>query len=142
MRRRYPEHPIVAVSGVVRDAQGRILLVRRARAPGRGKWSLPGGAVRLGEPVLAALRREIREECGIAVEVERLYGVFDRIFRDDAGRVEYHYVILSYLCRAGEHAVRPGSDTEAFRWIASAGALDEFDFTEGVRELLEEIFRL
>ena len=141
IRREYPNQPVVAVSGIIQDGRGRILIVRRAKEPGRGKWSLPGGAVRLGETLKDALHREIREECGIRVEVKYLYGAFDRIFRDGDGRVRYHYVILNYLCQTEGETPHPGSDTDAYRWIASRAELGDFAFTEGVRELLDSVFR-
>jgi ADP-ribose pyrophosphatase YjhB (NUDIX family) len=83
MKREYPEGPIVAVSAVI-FLEGSVLLARRNQAPGRGQWSLPGGAVELGESHLEALKRELREEASINVEIGGLIGVFDRIVQDQA----------------------------------------------------------
>lgn len=116
MGREYPTQPVVAVGGVVvRD--GCVLLVERGQAPARGRWTLPGGVLELGEALREGVQRELREECGIEVEVGELLGAFDRVLRDDAGRVVYHYVILDYAARwlAGEP--RAGSDAARLRWV-------------------------
>ncbi len=83
---------------------GAVLLVERAAEPLKGRWTLPGGVVEVGETLEAALMRELREETGLEVRVLELVEVLDRITRDDAQRVRYHYVLLDYLCEpaAGE----------------------------------------
>ena len=77
-----------------------MLLVKRAHEPLKGEWSLPGGAVEVGETLEAALAREVLEETGLDVDVGPVVEVLDRIERDADGRVEYHFVIIDYLCRA------------------------------------------
>ena len=119
MSREYPERPIVAVGGiVVRD--GRVLLVKRGREPSAGRWTIPGGAVRLGERLQEAVARELREECGVEVEVGPVVEVLDRVTRDAAGRVQYHYVIVDYLARWVAGEPRAGSDAAAVRWLTEA----------------------
>jgi ADP-ribose pyrophosphatase YjhB (NUDIX family) len=121
--------------GAVVVETGRVLLVRRGRAPGAGRWSLPGGVVELGEPLEAAVQREVAEECGLAIRVHGLVGVVDRIVRDAAGRVRYHYILLDYLASpAGGHP-RPGSDALAVRWC-DPGELGGLELTEGVETML------
>jgi 8-oxo-dGTP diphosphatase len=113
--RRHPERPIVAVGAVILDTD-RVLLVQRGQEPLMGAWSLPGGGVELGETLDAALAREVLEETGLSVEVGQLVEVLDRVQFDPDGRVEYHYVILDYLCRPFAGSVAPGSDAQNVRW--------------------------
>jgi 8-oxo-dGTP diphosphatase len=119
MERHYPQRPIAGVGALI-VLEGRILLVRRGREPRRGEWSLPGGMVETGETLEAAVRREVREETGLEVEPEGIAGVFDRILRDRDGRVEYHYVLIDYLCRVAGGRLRAGSDADEVRWATRA----------------------
>ncbi|MGH7362604.1 MAG: NUDIX hydrolase [Candidatus Methylomirabilales bacterium] len=116
MVREYPERPIVAVGGIV-VRNGQVLLIQRGREPSAGRWTIPGGAVRVGERLHEAVARELREECGVEVEVGPVVEVLDRVVRDGTGRVQFHYVIIDYLARwiAGEP--RAGSDAAAVRWL-------------------------
>ncbi len=116
--REYPARPIVGVGGVVRNAAGRIALVRRKHAPLKGRWSLPGGAVEIGETLAAAVAREVYEETGLTVEVGPAIGVFDRIHPDARGKVRYHYVLIDYLCRVRGGMATAGSDVDDVRWVA------------------------
>ena len=117
--RAYPERPIVSVGAVVID-DDRVLLVKRGHEPLKGAWSLPGGVVEIGESLHGALIREVREETCLDVEVGAVVEVLDRISRDEAGRVEYHYVIVDYLCRAVGGALACASDADDARWVSRA----------------------
>lgn len=120
--REYPERPVVGVGAVVFQ-DSRVLLARRGHAPMQGEWSLPGGALEVGETLEEGVRREVLEETGLHVDPVAVVEVFDRITRDDKGRVQYHYVLVDFLCRvAGGLAVR-GSDATDLRWAG----LDELD---------------
>jgi len=118
MRREYPSAPIVGVGAVVVD-QDRVLLVRRGREPLKGRWSLPGGALELGESLEDGVVREVEEETGLRVEPVELIELLDRIHREDE-RVRYHYVIADYLCRATGGELQAASDAEAVRWVERA----------------------
>jgi ADP-ribose pyrophosphatase YjhB (NUDIX family) len=117
--RKYPERPVVGVGAVVFD-QGRVLMVKRGHPPLKGDWSLPGGAVELGETLQAAVAREVLEETGLVVDVGPVVEVIDRVHRDTDGRVEYHYIVVDYLCQAnGPADVGPlaGSDADDVQWV-------------------------
>jgi 8-oxo-dGTP diphosphatase len=107
--RLYPPYPRVGVAAVVFRGNS-LLLVRRREPPLAGGLSLPGGVVELGEPLDAAVVREVREETGWTVEVARMVALVDHIDRDDAGRVRYHYVLADYLCRYVFGELTAGSD--------------------------------
>jgi ADP-ribose pyrophosphatase YjhB (NUDIX family) len=115
MQREFPAAPLVGVGAVVFEA-GRVLLVRRGREPLKGHWSLPGGLVELGEELLDAVIREVREETGLVVEPIELIEVVNRIHREEK-RVRYHYVIADYLCRVTDGVLRASSDADAVRWV-------------------------
>lgn len=134
MRREYPDAPRVGVGAVVLH-RGRVLLVRRGGEPSSGKWSLPGGLVHLGETTTEALRRELREECGVEARVGELAGVVDRIVRDGAGRVRYHYVLVDYVAYVDSDALTVGSDAAEARWV-EVDRLGELDVTEGLVEMV------
>jgi mutator protein MutT len=114
--REYPERPLVGVGGIV-VARERVLLVRRAREPLRGKWSLPGGMVEVGETLAEAVRREIAEETGLTVRVGSIVKVLDRITRDEQKRVQFHYVLVDFLCRVEGGKLRAASDVSEARWV-------------------------
>ncbi len=134
MTREYPDYPRVGVGAVVLHA-GRVLLVQRGRPPALGKWSLPGGLVDLGETTSAAARREVAEECGIDVRLAGIAGVVDRVTRDEAGRVRYHYVLIDYLAYADSEMVTVGSDAADVRWVP-AEHVHTLDVTEGLVDMI------
>jgi len=113
--REYPAAPVVGVGAVVLTGQ-RVLLVRRGRPPSQGIWSLPGGVVELGEELKAACAREVAEETGLKVTVGPLVEVLERILRDSKGRVQYHYVLVDFLCAAEEAAPTAGDDAADAKW--------------------------
>lgn len=110
--REYPSHPWVGV-GVVLLKPGAVLLVRRAKPPAAGSWSLPGGAQDLGETVEAAARRELREETGLDAGPMTLAANVDSIHRDATGRVRFHYTILDFAAAWLGGDPTPGSDVSA-----------------------------
>jgi len=117
MKREYPDRPLVGVAAVVVRDDGCVLLVRRGREPGKDRWGLPGGLVELGETLAQALRRELREECGIEVEVGEVLGIIEPRVHDEQGRLRFHYVIVDFLAiyRGGE--LQAASDASDARWV-------------------------
>lgn len=139
-RREYPVAPLVGVGALVVEG-GRVLLVQRGRAPGQGKWSIPGGLVDVGEPLEAAVRREVAEECGLRVRVHGLVGFLDRIIRDAEGRVRYHYVLLDFLATPEGGELRPGSDAMAVRWVGP-DEIPGLPVTEGLEAMVRRALAL
>ena len=118
VQREFPETPLFGVGAVIVES-GRVLLVRRWQQPLKGKWSLPGGMLELGEPLLSGVAREVREETGLEVEPIELIELLDRVHRED-NRVRYHYVIADYLCRVVGGSLQAASDADAVRWVERA----------------------
>lgn len=121
MKREFPEHPLVGVGAVIveRDRTGidRVVLVKRAHPPIQGQWSIPGGVLEIGELVREAAVREAREETGLIVEPGELLGVYDRVLRNAEQRVQYHYVLVDFLCRPAGGELRAASDAAEVRWF-------------------------
>jgi len=115
LQREYPAAPLVGVGAVIVH-DGRVLLVQRGTEPARGRWSIPGGLIEVGEPLSEAVVREVREETGLQVEPVELIELLDRIHRE-GDRVRYHYVIADYLCRVVGGALHAASDADAVRWV-------------------------
>ena len=116
MAREYPAHPVVGVGAVVvRD--GKALIIKRAHEPRKGEWSLPGGLLELGESLQDAAQREIKEETGLDVDVGPVIETFDRVHRDDHGRIQYHFVIVDFVCWSNRGVAVPGSDAEGVAWV-------------------------
>ena len=136
--RAYPTRPFLAVSAaIVRD--GQILVVRRARAPAHGLFSLPGGVVEAGETLAEAVAREVREETALTIEPVALAGFRETIARDGEGRVERHFVILCFAARwmAGEPVLN--EELSEARWVSPA-ELVSLPTTPGLGEIVAAAF--
>jgi 8-oxo-dGTP diphosphatase len=134
MSRRHPERPVVAVGVLLLDGD-RVLLVQRARAPHVGRWTVPGGGVELGETLEEAALRELAEETGLGCTLGPVVEVLDRVMRDDAGTVEYHYVILDFLGSAPTGTLRAASDCADARWVPIA-RLEDYETTDGLAPVI------
>jgi 8-oxo-dGTP diphosphatase len=138
--REYPDHPRVGVGAIVLH-EGRVLLVKRGRPPGVGKWSLPGGLVDLGESTADAARREVAEECGIDVRVGAVAGMVERVIRDDTGRIRYHYILIDYLAYPESDAICAGTDAAEARWVPTEH-VSSLDVTEGLTDMIRRAMAL
>jgi 8-oxo-dGTP diphosphatase len=114
--RRYPIHPIPGVGAIVVGTEG-VLLARRDKAPGTGLWSIPGGGVELGETQIESVIREVKEETGVDCEVLELVSTFDLITKDDAGAIEYHFLLNHYLAKAITEKTRPENHDGEVSWF-------------------------
>jgi 8-oxo-dGTP diphosphatase len=132
-----PSHPQVAVSAAIFRGD-RILLVRRARSPARGYYSLPGGRVEFGESLHAAVHREVDEETALKIEIVGLAG-WREVVPESAG--SGHYLIMSFAARwiAGEPVLN--DELDDFRWLAP-DALGDLKVTGGLREVIQSARRL
>ena len=134
--RKYPTRPIIGVGAAVFDGAS-VVLIKRRFEPLRGRWSLPGGGLEVGETLEAGVAREIEEETGLTVSVGPVVEVFDRILLDDAGRVEYHFVLVDFLCRATGGTLKPGSDvTDAV--LANPEMLNAYGLTKKAEEVITQ----
>ncbi len=118
-----------------------VLLVQRGREPSYGKWSIPGGLVELGENLRDAVEREVREESGLEVEVEDLAVTLDRVILDENRRIEYHYVLLDFLCRWKGGEPRAATDVLRCEFV-SLDALSGYSLTQGTEKAVRRVYRL
>ena len=135
MSRLYPALPIVGVGAVI-VCNGEVLLIRRANPPLQGEWSIPGGALDLGEKLCDGVAREVKEETGLEVEVGPVLDVFDSIFPDAEGRTQYHYVLIDYLCHIRSGTMAAASDASEARWTRP----EELD-SLGLKQVTVDVIR-
>jgi 8-oxo-dGTP diphosphatase len=138
LSREYPERPIVGVGAVIVH-EGRVLLVKRGSEPLKGRWSIPGGMLEIGETLRQGTAREALEETGLVVEVGEVLDAFDSIFIDANGRTQYHYVLLDFLCRVIAGELRVGGDADEVRWVESE-ELEGLQVTGNVARVIAKAF--
>ena len=140
LARQYPQRPIVAVSAaIIRDSM--VLIVRRARPPAQGLYTLPGGGVEVGETLVEAVRREVREETALVIEPVALAGYREAIGRDAEGRIERHFVILPFAARwlAGEPELN--DELSEARWLVPS-QIETLETTAGLLDIISAAFTL
>ena len=139
--RTYPPRPILAVSAAIfRDFRdGRVLIVRRARPPAHGLYTLPGGVVEIGETLQQAVIREIREETGLAIEPVVLAGYREAIVRDGEGRIERHFVILPFAARLLGGELTLNEELAEARWLTPP-ELSALKTTEGLAAIVNTAY--
>ncbi|MGQ9718403.1 MAG: NUDIX hydrolase [Nitrososphaerales archaeon] len=136
-KREYPKHPMVGVGGLIKQDDS-VLLVKRENEPGRGKWSIPGGLINLGETMRNAVKREVEEEVGLRVDVVEVLDAFDAIIYDDKSRVRFHYVVVSFMAKPLGGEVRGSKEASQVRWF-KAKELKNLDMTSTTKSLLKKV---
>jgi len=137
MQRKYPACPLIGVGALIKRGE-EFVIVKRENEPGKGLWSIPGGLLELGERLHDGVKREVKEETGLDVEIDRLLDVFDNIIYDDSGRVCYHYVLIDYLCHPVSGEMKAATDIGEIRWINRKN-LDGIQTTKTLNKLLDKI---
>ena len=138
MKREFPEVPLVGVGSIIIQG-GRVVLVKRAHPPIQGHWSIPGGVLEVGEMVREAAVREAGEETGLIVEAGELLGVYDRILREPEHRVQYHYVLVDFLCRPIGGELLAASDAAEVRWFRRE-ELPALSLAEDTQDVIQKGF--
>jgi ADP-ribose pyrophosphatase YjhB (NUDIX family) len=138
MQREFPEVPLVGVGAIIIE-DARVVLVKRGHPPLQAEWSIPGGLLEVGELVRDAAIREAREETGLTVEPGELLGVYDRVLRDSEQRVQYHYVLIDFLCRRVAGDLAAASDAAEVRWF-SREELPELKLAEDTLDVIRKGF--
>ena len=134
-KREYPDRPVVGIGAVgIRD--GKVLLIRRGVAPGRGLWAVPGGSLELGETLQQGAEREILEETGITIRAREPIYAFDFFERDPDGRIRFHFVIVDLAADYIRGDVKGADDALEARWLAP-GDLDHLPVSKNTLKLLQ-----
>lgn len=142
MRREYPERPLVGVGAIIFNGDlSRVLLVRRGREPAKGLWSVPGGLVDVGEALEEAVKREVKEEVGLEVEVGPVVEILERIIYDDDLKVRYHYVLVDFLCSGVSGELKVATDVDEARWF-ELDQIEDLQMTESTLEVIEKAYEL
>lgn len=121
-----------------------VLLIQRGQAPSKGKWTLPGGVIEVGESPEDALVRELKEECQVQICAQEIVAVINKVLYDDEGKILYHYIILDYLacCQSDDVCrVQAGSDVMNACWVA-VHELEHYDTTDGVIDVIHKAIAL
>lgn len=137
MRREYPRIPIPGVGALI-VKNGSVLLVKRQHEPSKGLWSTPGGVVEVGETVKEAVVREVKEETGLDVKVDRFLEVSDVVVKDDNGSVKYHYLLINFLVKVLGRELNAASDASKIRWFP-IGELDSRIVTKTAKRLIDMV---
>ena len=125
--------------GAVIVQDGKLVLIRRGVEPDKGKWSIPGGGVELGETVGDAAVREAKEECGLDIELveDRPMDALDKMVPGEKGRLKYHYVLLQFIARPKGGTLKPTSDATEARWVPLE-EVERYNLTDSFRAFFKK----
>jgi len=135
LKRLYPNQPVVGI-GAVMICNGKILLEKRRSEPGRGKWSIPGGLVELGESIEQTVVREVKEETSLEVENPELIDVVNYITMDEIGKIKYHFVMVDYFVKLRGGTLKAADDAAELRWV-TLGEVEKYDLTKTFRAFFQ-----
>lgn len=135
LKRLYPNQPIVGVGAVI-ICNDKILLEKRESEPGRGKWSIPGGLVELGENTEQTVIREVREETNLKVEEPKLIDVVNNITVDENNKIKFQFVIVDYFVKLKGGTLRAADDAAELRWVGF-DEVENYDLTSSFREFFQ-----
>ncbi len=116
MQREHPKQPLIGVGALIVES-GRVVLIKRGKAPLLGEWSIPGRMLGVGETLRQGAEREALEETGLVVRATELLGVFDRVVPDSDGNIIYHYVLIDFLCQRISGELLAGADAADAQWF-------------------------
>jgi len=138
LSRLYPNRPIVGVGAII-VCHGRILLEKRKNDPGKGKWSIPGGIVELGESLEQTVIREVKEETGLVVDKPELIDVVAQVSMDERGKIKYHFVIIDFstVLHTSPESIRASSDALQLRWVP-LDQVEDYDLTKTFKEFFRK----
>jgi ADP-ribose pyrophosphatase YjhB (NUDIX family) len=128
----YPDQPVVGI-GVVIINKGKLALAKRGNEPGKGKWTIPGGIVELGENILHTVIREAKEETCLEVVDPQLLDVVDTVTYDAEGKIMYHYVIVDYFVKVKSGELKAESDVVELHWVP-LDEVENYVLTSSFRE--------
>lgn len=138
MNQEFNNKPVIAV-GVLVINKDKALIIKRGEEPNKFLWSIPGGLVEIGEELEEAAIREVKEEMGIDVKIEKMIGIFNCINRNK-NEIEYHYVIIDYIAREFTGSIKTNKEILDFKWI-KFNELHNYELTNTTRELFREFIR-
>jgi len=138
-----PTHsaPTVAVGAIILDRDERVVLIQRGQPPQQGRWSIPGGKLLLGEAMADGVQREVMEETGLQVSVGPLIDTVERVTRNAEGEIQYHYIIVDFLCSRTGGTLSPNSDAASAEW-ASLDSLQNYDLIDGTEAVIRKALQM
>ncbi len=139
MKREYPDRPIAGVGVIIYD-EGKVLIIKRAFDPSRNRWSIPGGAVELGEKVRDAAEREVYEELGLEVKIKDVVEVLDNIICEGE-TIKYHFVLIDFWAELLGGSLQLSPECLDAQWVLK-DELSSYDLTKGARKAIENVFRI
>ena len=144
MKRDYPDRPLVGVGAVIVHGD-RVVIVQRGTEPLKGQWSIPGGALEVGETLRECAEREAEEETGLLIEATDVLDVFDAIHIEAGGRIRYHYVLIDFKCRSLDGCetswpeLKAGGDALQAKWV-TCEELEIYNVAETARQVIRKAF--